>query len=165
MFWLLGRYVTLIFYQLSCTCQFRYYVCNYTSFIYTGLIILFSFICQVIPQAICTRYGLAVGANFVWLVRFLMIICYPIAYPIGKVKSSQNFITICECEICIVVAHWRWFQRKLQGSPPPLCGKNCSHKPLLYPLSYYCYLSTFVSYKTELQSEALGSLSSFVYVP
>ncbi|XP_057546597.1 DUF21 domain-containing protein At4g14240-like isoform X1 [Amaranthus tricolor] len=40
---------------------------------------------EVIPQAICTRYGLAVGANFVWLVRFLMIVCYPIAYPIGKV--------------------------------------------------------------------------------
>lgn len=44
-----------------------------------------NFTCQVIPQAICTRYGLAVGANFVWLVRVLMIICYPISYPIGKV--------------------------------------------------------------------------------
>ncbi|XP_052190455.1 DUF21 domain-containing protein At4g14240-like [Diospyros lotus] len=40
---------------------------------------------EVIPQATCARYGLAVGANFVWLVRILMIICYPIAYPIGKV--------------------------------------------------------------------------------
>ncbi|PIA26500.1 hypothetical protein AQUCO_09200006v1 [Aquilegia coerulea] len=40
---------------------------------------------EVIPQAICTRYGLAVGANFVWLVRILMIICYPISYPIGKI--------------------------------------------------------------------------------
>lgn len=40
---------------------------------------------EVIPQAISTRYGLAVGANFVWLVRILMIICYPIAYPVGKV--------------------------------------------------------------------------------
>lgn len=40
---------------------------------------------EVIPQAICTRYGLAVGANLVWLVRILMIICYPIAYPIGKI--------------------------------------------------------------------------------
>ncbi|CAM0955660.1 unnamed protein product [Alopecurus aequalis] len=39
---------------------------------------------EVIPQAICTRYGLAVGANFVWLVRILMILCYPISYPIGK---------------------------------------------------------------------------------
>ncbi|KNA11763.1 hypothetical protein SOVF_132100 isoform A [Spinacia oleracea] len=40
---------------------------------------------EVIPQSICTRYGLAVGANFVLLVRILMILCYPIAYPIGKV--------------------------------------------------------------------------------
>ncbi|KAA8527549.1 hypothetical protein F0562_034736 [Nyssa sinensis] len=40
---------------------------------------------EVIPQAVCTRYGLAIGANFVWLVRILMIICYPIAYPIGKI--------------------------------------------------------------------------------
>ncbi|KAL5229639.1 hypothetical protein ABZP36_028415 [Zizania latifolia] len=39
---------------------------------------------EVIPQAICTRYGLEVGANFVWLVRILMVICYPISYPIGK---------------------------------------------------------------------------------
>lgn len=39
---------------------------------------------EVIPQAVCTRYGLAVGANFVWLVRILMIVCYPIAFPIGK---------------------------------------------------------------------------------
>ncbi|XP_061347941.1 DUF21 domain-containing protein At4g14240-like [Gastrolobium bilobum] len=43
------------------------------------------FVGEVIPQAICSRYGLAVGANFVWLVRVLMIICYPIAYPVGKV--------------------------------------------------------------------------------
>uniref|UniRef100_A0A7C9DFJ3 CNNM transmembrane domain-containing protein n=1 Tax=Opuntia streptacantha TaxID=393608 RepID=A0A7C9DFJ3_OPUST len=43
---------------------------------------------EVIPQAICTRYGLAVGANFVWLVHVLMIICYPIAYPIGKVLDA-----------------------------------------------------------------------------
>ncbi|KAL6210523.1 hypothetical protein ACLB2K_015755 [Fragaria x ananassa] len=40
---------------------------------------------EIIPQAVCSRYGLSVGSNFVWLVRILMIICYPIAYPIGKV--------------------------------------------------------------------------------
>ncbi|KAJ6838801.1 putative DUF21 domain-containing protein isoform X2 [Iris pallida] len=39
---------------------------------------------EVIPQAICTRYGLAVGANLVWLVRILMLVCYPISYPVGK---------------------------------------------------------------------------------
>ncbi|CAI9107876.1 OLC1v1007350C1 [Oldenlandia corymbosa var. corymbosa] len=43
---------------------------------------------EIIPQAICSKYGLAVGANFVWLVRILMIICYPIAYPIGKVLDA-----------------------------------------------------------------------------
>ncbi|KAJ8434142.1 hypothetical protein Cgig2_000862 [Carnegiea gigantea] len=40
---------------------------------------------EVIPQAICSRYGLAVGANFVFLVHILMLICYPVSYPIGKV--------------------------------------------------------------------------------
>ncbi|KAK9073741.1 hypothetical protein SSX86_006335 [Deinandra increscens subsp. villosa] len=39
---------------------------------------------EVIPQAVCTRYGLAIGSSFIWLVKILMIICYPIAYPIGK---------------------------------------------------------------------------------
>ncbi|KAJ0523303.1 putative gliding motility-associated protein GldE [Helianthus annuus] len=39
---------------------------------------------EVIPQAVCTRYGLAIGSSFIWLVKVLMIICYPIAYPIGK---------------------------------------------------------------------------------
>ncbi|KAD4584491.1 hypothetical protein E3N88_22092 [Mikania micrantha] len=43
---------------------------------------------EIIPQAISTRYGLAVGANFVGLVRVLMIICYPIAYPVGKVLDA-----------------------------------------------------------------------------
>lgn len=39
---------------------------------------------EVIPQAVCTRYGLAIGSSFIWLVKVLMIVCYPIAYPIGK---------------------------------------------------------------------------------
>ncbi|KAG6396286.1 hypothetical protein SASPL_142434 [Salvia splendens] len=55
---------------------------------YVAIILSVTFVLffgEVIPQAICTRYGLAVGANCVWLVRFLMIVCYPIAYPIGKV--------------------------------------------------------------------------------
>ncbi|XP_057422283.1 DUF21 domain-containing protein At4g14240-like [Lotus japonicus] len=40
---------------------------------------------EVIPQSICSRYGLAVGANLAWLVRILMVICYPVSYPVGKV--------------------------------------------------------------------------------
>lgn len=55
---------------------------------YVAIILSVTFVLffgEVIPQSICTRYGLAVGANFVCLVRVLMIICYPIAYPIGKI--------------------------------------------------------------------------------
>ncbi|KAL6554741.1 hypothetical protein OROHE_007480 [Orobanche hederae] len=40
---------------------------------------------RVICQAIYTRYGLAVGANFIWRVRILMLISYPISYPVGKI--------------------------------------------------------------------------------
>ncbi|KAK4281140.1 hypothetical protein QN277_012665 [Acacia crassicarpa] len=43
---------------------------------------------EVIPQAICSRFRLYIGANFIGLVRILMIICYPIAYPIGKVLDA-----------------------------------------------------------------------------
>ncbi|KAK4576149.1 hypothetical protein RGQ29_026911 [Quercus rubra] len=35
---------------------------------------------EVILQAICTRYGLTIGAKFIWIVRVLMIIFYPIAW-------------------------------------------------------------------------------------
>ena len=68
-------------------------VCNWIIFCLTLL-----YHSQVIPQAICTRYGLAVGANFVWLVRILMIVCYPIAYPVGKVIFIRNswILKICE---------------------------------------------------------------------
>ena len=41
---------------------------------------------QVIPQAVCSRHGLAVGANFVGLVKILMLICWPVSYPVGKVS-------------------------------------------------------------------------------
>ncbi|KAF3624566.1 hypothetical protein FXO38_30184 [Capsicum annuum] len=55
---------------------------------YVAIILSVTFVLafgEVIPQAICTRYGLAVGASLVWLVRILMVLCYPIAYPIGKI--------------------------------------------------------------------------------
>jgi hypothetical protein len=45
---------------------------------------------QVIPQAVCSRHGLAIGASFVGLVKILMIICWPISYPVGKVSLQAN---------------------------------------------------------------------------
>ncbi|KAH9623220.1 hypothetical protein KSS87_017368 [Heliosperma pusillum] len=46
------------------------------------LILMFG---EILPQAICTRYGLMVGATVAPFVRVLLWVFYPIAYPISKV--------------------------------------------------------------------------------
>jgi hypothetical protein len=45
------------------------------------LVLIFA---EVIPMALCTRYGLDVGAKLSWLVRIFIVIAYPIAWPISK---------------------------------------------------------------------------------
>ncbi|TVU48547.1 hypothetical protein EJB05_08188 [Eragrostis curvula] len=39
---------------------------------------------EIMPQAICTRYGLSVGAMAAPVVRVLLIVFFPVAYPISK---------------------------------------------------------------------------------
>ncbi|KAG5018294.1 hypothetical protein JHK87_014149 [Glycine soja] len=46
------------------------------------LILMFG---EILPQAICTRYGLTVGATLAPLVRVLLIVFFPFSYPISKV--------------------------------------------------------------------------------
>ncbi len=46
----------------------------------TGLIVVFG---EIIPQAVSVRYGLAIGARTVWLVKFFMFILYPICRPLA----------------------------------------------------------------------------------
>ncbi|KAK6945910.1 CNNM, transmembrane domain [Dillenia turbinata] len=45
------------------------------------LILLFG---EIIPQSVCSRYGLAIGAAVVPFVRVLVWFCFPVAYPISK---------------------------------------------------------------------------------
>ncbi|CAL5434208.1 unnamed protein product [Camellia sinensis] len=45
------------------------------------LILLFG---EIIPQSVCSRYGLAIGAAVAPFARVLVWICFPVAYPISK---------------------------------------------------------------------------------
>ncbi|XP_062160021.1 DUF21 domain-containing protein At1g47330 [Alnus glutinosa] len=46
------------------------------------LILMFG---EILPQAVCTRYGLKVGSTMAPLVRVLLWLFFPISYPISKV--------------------------------------------------------------------------------
>lgn len=52
---------------------------------------------QIIPQSVCSRYGLAIGATMAPVVRVLVWICFPVAYPISKV----HFILLSNVYTCI----------------------------------------------------------------
>lgn len=51
----------------------------------TTVVLLFG---EVAPQAICSRYGLAVGAYCVWFVRALMAVSWPIAAPLAAILDA-----------------------------------------------------------------------------
>lgn len=48
-------------------------------------VILVLIFAEVIPMALCTRYGLDIGAKMAWVVHVMIVIAYPVAFPISKV--------------------------------------------------------------------------------
>ncbi|EFX70056.1 hypothetical protein DAPPUDRAFT_61676, partial [Daphnia pulex] len=40
---------------------------------------------EIIPQSLCSRFGLAIGAHTVWITKFFMLITFPMAYPISLI--------------------------------------------------------------------------------
>jgi len=52
----------------------------FASIIATGLIAMLG---EIAPQAVFSRFALSVGARTVWIVKILIIIIYPVAFPIA----------------------------------------------------------------------------------
>ena len=52
-------------------------------FIISTLLILF--LAEIIPQAICSRYALQIGARVIYLVLFFLALFYPVAKPISMI--------------------------------------------------------------------------------
>jgi len=61
---------------------------------------------EVVPQAICSRYGLMVGAYSAWFVRLLMILTMPISWPIAKLLDvllgSEH--SVCHVKMSLLLA-------------------------------------------------------------
>ncbi len=43
------------------------------------------FFAEIIPQAICSRYALQIGAHVIWIVKFFLVLFYPIAKPVSLI--------------------------------------------------------------------------------
>ncbi|XP_069678826.1 unextended protein-like [Periplaneta americana] len=84
--------------QLLCTLVLANVLCNSTYTVIldsltNGLVAIVLATCsivvlaEILPQAVCTHYGLLIGAKTIYITRFFMILMFPLAYPIGHLLT------------------------------------------------------------------------------
>ena len=39
---------------------------------------------EIVPQALCSRYALPVGAHFLWITKVFMVLTFVVSYPASK---------------------------------------------------------------------------------
>ena len=51
----------------------------------TALLVVFA---EIIPQSICSRHGLRLGAYTSWMIKFFMVVFLPVAWPLAFILDK-----------------------------------------------------------------------------
>lgn len=51
----------------------------------TAIVLVFG---EVIPQAVCSRYALLIGAHTMWILKLVVLVTIPITFPLSAILDK-----------------------------------------------------------------------------